>query len=380
MIYAFIITLILICVFLYDFVGIDLFKDLSYYILLIMLILIAGFRYKVGGDTYNYMLVYDILPNISELVAGASDVGFLKLQPFWLLLTAIARSINEDFLVLQIIHAIIVNVAIFYFIKTNTKYIFTSVFFYSVIYYPYFNFEIMRESLAVVTFLLSLKYYLSSRWFYYYILCFIAFMFHLSAIILFFLPLINNINIDLKKISLVFILGVIFNKFFSNFILSLLFDSRLVAAVQEYSEYTYSLWGLIYILLFLVLYPWLILKISKNVLNINSRYYELLNISLVVGASTTMYFIFFRFINYFTPLFVLLLGDILHAQYIKFRHHSFRGLLVFFTLALFLGIHCSRYFTIIKDYEPLTRWYSRWYPYHSVINKIDDPVRENLDY
>ena len=79
-------------------------KQINKIILYIILVALAAFRFRVGGDTYYYMLVYDILPTFSEIFS--SDLVLVKLQPLWLLLNSTSKWIGPDFFVFQIIHAL----------------------------------------------------------------------------------------------------------------------------------------------------------------------------------------------------------------------------------------------------------------------------------
>ena len=376
MIYLIITIYICICTLYYDFAKKSFLKKFNFYTILTILILLSGSRYKVGGDTYNYMLIYESLPRISEISTTAIDIA--KLQPFWILLIAAAKSIGDDFFVLQFLHAILVNSIIFYFIKSNTQHYFTGILLYAVIYYPYFNFEIMREALAVTTFLLSIKYYNNQKWIAYYAISIVALMFHYSAIILFILPIISKIKFNKSVIIFTFFLGIILNQYFHNTVNSLTLNFGAASSIKDYTNYVYTSWGLISILIFSIIYPACVINISESYLRIKNEYYNLLKISIFIGATSSMFFIFFRFLNYFTPLLILLLGEILHAIFRRKNLKRVRGLAVFFAFILILTIHCWRYFSSTSNYVENTRWYSHWYPYHSIFDEKTDPIREML--
>ena len=156
MIYFIVLIILLFFAFIYDFANTKVGRKIAYYSILIGLICLSGFRYRVGGDTLSYMLTYPNMPNLKQL--GNFDYIDLKLQPLWVLLVSISKSVTEEFYMLQLFHAIIINTLIFSFIKTNTKYIFTAILLYYIGYFGYFNFEIMRESIAISIFLYSIKF------------------------------------------------------------------------------------------------------------------------------------------------------------------------------------------------------------------------------
>ncbi|MBS1504558.1 MAG: EpsG family protein, partial [Bacteroidetes bacterium] len=109
--------------------------------MLIVLVCIAGLRYRVGGDTLSYIDEYDEIPYFSQLLKY-NFIGS-RWDPLWVVFSSICRSINPDFVFLQCIHALIVNTIIFRFIKRNTQYRFTGILLYYMFAYLYFNMEIL---------------------------------------------------------------------------------------------------------------------------------------------------------------------------------------------------------------------------------------------
>ena len=81
----------------------------------IVLILLAGLRNNVGGDTIGYMAYWGSLPTFTEL-KNFNFLIFGRYQPLWYYLNATAKYIYDDFTTFQIIHAIILNISIFVFI------------------------------------------------------------------------------------------------------------------------------------------------------------------------------------------------------------------------------------------------------------------------
>ena len=88
---------------------------IGFYLLLFLFILLAGLRFRVGGDTLAYMEYFNTMPTLNEL----PNIDYLSSEynPFWYLFNALIKAVWNDFLFFQIIHAIIVNVAIFWFIQ-----------------------------------------------------------------------------------------------------------------------------------------------------------------------------------------------------------------------------------------------------------------------
>ena len=111
---------------------------------------------------------------------------------------ALIKSTINDFIFFQIVHSIIINSVVFWFISSNTKNKFTAVFLYFLFLYVLVNMEIAREALAVSVFLVSVKFLQNKKYVAYYLLAIIAFLFHYGAAISFVFPLIYGIRITLQ--------------------------------------------------------------------------------------------------------------------------------------------------------------------------------------
>lgn len=83
-------------------------KKFHYYFALIILILLAGLRYRIGGDTCRYMDLYG-----TDLGYEAELGG--RFQPLWRLLTNALYSISPDFTLFQFVHAIFFKYCHFFF-------------------------------------------------------------------------------------------------------------------------------------------------------------------------------------------------------------------------------------------------------------------------
>ena len=377
MLYFTIIIYLILSALIYDFIEVKNGKNFNFYLIYVLFICLSGFRYYVGGDTFNYIYQHNFIPTLSEL--PHANIGVTKFRPLWLLLSSSAKSITDSFILVQFFHAIIVNSIIFKFIKDNTRNIFTAILLYFIGYYFYFNFEILRESLAISMFIVSLKYYNKNKWVYYYIYSFVAFLFHFSAIILFVMPLLKKVEIKYSYILIFFVAGAFLNKMLLNYLDSLSGNTIVSYYIETYKTYNYTFYGLISIAVFYIVYPKLLIIVNKNFLQIDYKFLKLFNIYMILGAASALFFIFFRFLNYFTPVLFLLLADMLHALYErKISIKRMRMVIVVFLLIAF--IHCNKYFADTSEYSAGSRWYSHWYPYYSVFNKKIDPIREKISY
>lgn len=376
MIYFIILPYLALLALYYDFGRAKGGRLLNYLLVFVILVCLAGFRYKVGGDTHRYMLVHDVMPPLNDLFEV--DLGLEKLQPLWLLLSSIAKTVDKEFYVLQLMHALIVNSIIFLFIKSNTKYIFTAILLYCIAVYPFFNFEILRESLAVCMFLLSIKYYKENRWAGYYFYVSLAFLFHFSAFFLFFLPLVRHAKYKIFLISFVFIVSIFANSTIPFLLQSTSGLPSIFSSAFVYAEYNYSIFGLASLFVLYVAYPAVVFYVSRH-MNIDSPVLRNLVVTAIwIGAVTPLYFILYRLLNYFTIIVIILVSEVINNIS---RLKAPSALKAFSVLILFVSLFSIYTFSYFGDTSALakgTRWYSRWYPYYSIFDKVTDVDRERL--
>ena len=122
----------------YDFRGNLVCKaNKPYMFMCICFLLLAGLRFFVGSDTHNYVYDFSVMPELSKL----SEFHRLnsRYQFGWDAYVCIIKSIFGNFVFVQLITAIIVNVIIFWFIRRNT----TNVFIALLCYQQFVNNSIM---------------------------------------------------------------------------------------------------------------------------------------------------------------------------------------------------------------------------------------------
>lgn len=332
-------------------------KKIIWAFLFVYLVLLMGLRYEVGGDTINYMRAYNLYDkDISSWIFTFRS----EYQPLYTLMYAVAKTISKDFYVLQIIHAILFNGMLFYFIKRNTSYIFTALVVSFLTFYLYFSTEVMRESLAVLVFALSYNSIKEHKWFKYYFMVFIAFMFHMSAIVLLFIPFFQWIKYN-KYYILILIVVSIFLLQFRDFISLFEQVGLLESKIANYRDVTFG--GYLMTILNVVRYmvfPLLLCYIYKSVLKTECRYETEMCILALMGLGTIFSFIIFnRFTNYFKPFLAISIADIV-CNLIK--SYNIRN-------RLNAAIVCASVLLIYgSDFVHLSK-YTLWVPYRSIYNK-----------
>ena len=230
MVYFAVVTLLLCLSIRFDINGKTEYRDQWYLGMLILFILIAGLRWRVGIDTTRYLYsFYHTRPTLSEFSFEEYPIGR---DPLWVLLNSIVKSLDGRFFFLQIVHASIVNILIFKYIKRHSKYIFTCLFFYAITCYFVYNMEIMRGSLSIVICLYANDYFINRQWIKGYVLLFVALLFHAQTIVMFLMPflLFMRLNkVGLFVLVVAYVVGVISQVLIGDY-LELLIDNE---AIQD---------------------------------------------------------------------------------------------------------------------------------------------------
>ncbi len=207
MIYLILFLFILWSVYYYDITGHNKEKTTVFYIIMILFILLSGLRYHIGADNIGYSYSWDFYPTfdtpdwIDGIKKFCSHSNRSRYKIGWILYVMTLKTIYNNFVILQLANAILINTAIFSIIRKYSPHLFTPI----LIYYCTFTFvelefELMRETVAVSIFLLSgFDAFVRKKWFKYYIVVFIAYNFHPSAMMMFVLPLVRNISWSTKR-------------------------------------------------------------------------------------------------------------------------------------------------------------------------------------
>lgn len=380
MIYVIPLVLLVTLALLFDIGGYGKGRDFWYNFVFIFLVTISGFRYKVGGDTLAYMKFFEDVPFLD----GISEVNFAlsRFEPFWLLTISFFKSIIDDFIFFQFVHAVFVNGVLFLFIRKNTSNIFSSILIYYVFFYLYFNMEIIRESIAICLLIIGYPFLAEKKWLQYYLCCTAAFLFHSSAIILFFLPLFSGSKITFSFWLFAGCFFVVFNLILNllpSIIHSILLSDRLVNKFDSYSSVYLSINGMIQLFVYYIFVPGCILFLFKK---LNKRYskfsdlyaYYFLVCLVVVSLGIS------RFINFFVPFMIIFFADFLIHIVKKRSFHNFSFAI---SILIFLCLLVPKWNYYSRDTSYLainTVKFNLYYPYSSILSKEEYLFRESIFY
>lgn len=353
-------------------------KFFLYYLSMIILIVIAGLRWKVGGDSLTYQSRFETLiyPINQYSKINFTEIGW---EPGYVLINSLAKSIIPEFWFFQLVHAIFVNVLVFQFFRRYTPYYFTAVLFYSFFYYFYFNMEILREVIPICVFARFMFPALKNREYAkYYTINIILLFFHNSSAILLLLPLLVNFKLDRKGLIILMVSGGIVMSVFTLFPSVMTFialTDRMTAKFSDYSKYSLSINGMIYNFIVFALFPYYLIQLNK-------RYFKELDFEklifpyfFIISIYIT-YSGFGRLINYF-GLFMLVF--FVNTLYMVMNVKKFNKARLLILSALLIGpiFYKFQYYNpdMSKYYKNTTK-FNLWYPYSSIFDKTEYPFRQ----
>lgn len=213
-IYILIFSYLLFCVWNTDIRGKKRYARVNFYVLFAIFVLFAGLRYKIGGDTLNYMATWKNYPDLWNF-RWADDIAhlrqqrsFMRYQTGWIFYVMLIKGIFGSYYALQLVSSLLLNWGVFRTVRRYSSYPFLTLLFYFMTFNFYqLEFEVARECVAVGLFLLiSFDNWVRKRWVLYYVGAAIAFSIHLSAVVMFALPLMRYVRWNMKQYLLFFIL------------------------------------------------------------------------------------------------------------------------------------------------------------------------------
>lgn len=206
-------------------------KRFLFSIILLLMILFAGLRNKIGIDYFGYEGIYRAIRN--------GNLGLINrvIEPFMSILFKIMPSFILCVLIIATI-AVIVKGSIFY--KFNDKYVFTALFFYYASEFLFYDMGIIRQGLAIGICLLSIKY-LKDRDIRFFALILVATMIHTSSVVFVIMWFLNNKEYSRKVyygVSLATLGLYMSGKVFTSILIPLMSGTGLIAEkIDKFSTY-----------------------------------------------------------------------------------------------------------------------------------------------
>ena len=353
-----------------------------YYILLIILIAILALRYRVGGDTLIYMDEYDSMPTIAEVEYYMKFAGE-RYQILWVLLIAFLKSVSNDFVLLQIVHAIIVNVVFFSVFKKYTTNKYLALLLYFTHAFFVYNFEVIREALAICIFLLSWPLCNNQKWGKYIICALLAFFVHDSAIIIFLLPLLFGRRPRLFVLIPLAIISAMMSSYILKYMSFLGVGMELIERAGTYLESgsVFNVNWLIYHCGIKLIIPYVIYMLANRI-NMKTKVDNFAMFYFVCAIISVFIPHLNRFYNYIIPISIIYLCQFLSQ--IRFR--SYKNILYGVKNILSVSIICfvllyrvGGHFSDMSYLVPRTHRYNLYYPYKTIFNPETCVEREELN-
>lgn len=379
MIYLIVLILLLFLSFRYDIQEKTKNFDFWYRFVLLVFILIAGLRWRLGYDTPNYLeSFYYRYPTLGKF--SFTDYGIGK-DPFFVLINSVVKTLGGRFFVVQLIQSSIVNVLIFKYIKKHSRYVFTCILLYFVCFYYDYNMEIMRASISVVICLFAYDYLLDKKWLKGYLLLCLALMFHMQTIVMFVLPIFLFLRLNKLGVAIIFgafLFAIYVNEIFGEYLTMLDAVNEVGAEKAEHylnsDKYGVQTKNLKFMAV--MYFPYIIYSIASLLYikkydkeNPLLRYEPFLLFGVIFIVMQLNLLIAYRFVDYFRIYFIMFFSELFISLIKQCVSRLSRGVAFARTFIISIPFFFMIGFT---DYIRLFRFY----PYSSVIERKIDKNRE----
>lgn len=370
MIYLFIALLLLFLSIRIDINGKTEHQEFWYYFVLVVLICVAGLRYRVGVDTTG--AIYAFYHDTPDLYHVFDSMSLME-YPLWTLLNSFVFTIGGKWFWVQLIQSTFVNVLIFRYFKKHCQYIFTCLFLYYIWLYAAINFEEMKASIAIVLSLYAYDYILSKKYLKALVLLCLGCMFHFSAIFvipLAFMPFLRLNVFGFILLAVSFVLGHLIATRFEDYLLLMGFNDFIDGKVQSYTEsdrfFTRDHIGILFYFIWVfpvIIYP----VVSFWFVKIKSEVHDMLKLEpyLLIGLCMVGVYasiaIFYRYINFYIPIFILFVSQAI-VDITKDQRSISYGVSFFRSFCI-----CTLFF--LNIYFANKERIDKFYPYSSVIDR-----------
>jgi len=361
-------------------------KNLCFGIVFIILVLLAGLRYHIGVDSYRYEIFFnDEIPNVNYYFRFKM---YEEREPLWSLFMSIIKTFTNSFVAFQFVHAIILNLLIFTFIRKTTDKWFTALLFTYCSYWMSFNFEVLRESLCIGLFLHGLLLLNKHKVLLYVLFALIAIGVHRFSFVMFITaPLIVYLNYRLTYAFLIAL--VVFILFFmSDSMLKVLLllsvdniNDEAAMKLESYIEGTSSggfrtmnIFGYIKVFVVQIALP-LMLFLFSNDSKKNHVYKKMMLLFVVINLLSIRFVIFYRLLNYIGLFIVVFSVNMLYSQVVISNTKRY---FILIGVLFFLSNKISGYLNPSPlEYRPYVDYDCRYIPYKTIFEE-PDPIRESL--
>lgn len=361
-------------------------KKVWYIIVGIYLVLLAGFRNGVGGDTQLYMQDFEYVPStwgeLNEFISDElTESGYM---PGWSILVFLCKRWFDSFYAVQLAQALIVNIGILYLFRQYTTHIFLCTLLYGVSYVFFlFNMEVMREAIAVVLCGIGMHNYLRGEKWKFYLLVGISILFHISALVALLFPFVRLKQINIKTMIMAFfaaLLLFLLSDVIVNYLPSLLGSSvnRIVEKIFLYSDVTLNLFGFLEnAIRYLVINAGIVFFAQWSIGEDEQRqkdYIKYMSFYLIITVLICGFIGFSRFRNYTLIFFLIMLTEFIYHYKSQLYTNAIIKLIVLAGFVFYTSRYYMTYYPGSHGYK-----YEFYYPYTSMFEEdVDNSKREDM--
>ena len=337
-------------------------------------ILFAGLRHRIGADTINYMYHFLNTPTLTQITEEGLDFSSLS-QPLWFLINSFFKTIYDDFLLVQLFHAIVFNLLFFRYIKKKTdKFFITTLILYCSTWWN-LSFEILREALCVALFLNATLYLEKGDVKKYIIICLPALFIHYFSFIIIFTTLIvyyANRKTIIAILSIVLALVLLNIDSLNQILIALSLassegaSSRVEELILNGGISSLNIKGVMELMLFLTAPIILYFYYKRRDLFAT----KLLILFVFFSIISAVVVLLNRFQNYLFPIFIVLTVNYLSEHRLK----TIQRYLIIGLTCLRMVIAVYNFYKPIDPYSTVDYDY-RYIPYRTIFQE-NDPIRE----
>lgn len=336
-----------------------------------MLFLLSAFRYNVGSDYPNYVMIYN------EIIAGTAGSLLLGLEPGYLLLIHFSDLIGGNFQLVFFLFSFFTILLMYKtmdsYLHTNTEKLLALLLFIPMFYFP--SLSIMRQFLAIAIFFYALKYIISRDFLKYLFFIFIGFLFHKSMILM--IPMYWLLNIKFsEKVYLFYItLAVVFFFISPVSILSFLLGSLDVPYVHHVlkGEIQMSLFGKINTLVSFLLISYFAFKLNRKD-RLENIVITAMFIYVFIRIISIDFAVLLRVAVFFVPFFILFIVILYRNMVVRYK---FNKIFTFISLLSLIFVYTSvgLYHKAFKDGS-----YNQYAVNFALFGDNIEPIRIYGDY
>ena len=380
MLYIFIIVYCLFCIIQFDVREGKKTNYIHYWLIFAILTVMSSIQYRMGADILTYMTEYDYYNNDLSL---NYLFGFTTRRPLWVLSVILFKYSGFSFVVFKTAIAIFVNFVMAKFFYKRVKYKYFVLLMYFLVLYFHFNFNILRNAIAICFFLLSYSYLEKNKYIPYILLNIIGLGFH-EAIVL---PAILSLAfkfVNLEKntrfiIGLLAVAGIAIPLLPSGIrdmlqLISVYYDVGVVGerAVgylnkDSYSDFSLTIFGYLEWMIKLAFFFYIFLQYTKK--KQNSSYLAPLTLYLILTIFNNALPILYRIAEFYTPFYLICITYVVQND--KIAKISIPKTMIMLLMVFY--VHTFFLFLGGKDKELY-----QYYPYTSIIDHQTVPEREKL--